>query len=216
MNAPHTVLVLDDHPMMLGAIEVALCVVAPEAVVHTASNLRAAIDLTALHAFDFAIVDLGLPDSSGVPVLSRLRQAAPDVPVVIFSASSDRETIMNSLDAGAMGFIPKTSSSDVLLNALRLVFSGSIYVPHEALVGRDTPTRVGPDLTARQTEVMQMLLLGLSNKRICRQLGISENTVKVHMTAVLRALGAENRTQAVLNAAQLGIRVQRIPASASA
>ena len=216
MNAPHTVLVLDDHPMMLGAIEVALCVVAPEAKVHTASNLRAAIDLTALYVFDFAIVDLGLPDSSGVPVLNRLRQAAPDVPVVIFSASSDRETIMNSLDAGAMGFIPKTSSSDVLLNALRLVFAGSIYVPHEALVGRDAPTRVGPDLTARQTEVMQMLLLGLSNKRICRQLGISENTVKVHMTAVLRALGAENRTQAVLNAAQLGIRVQRIPASASA
>ena len=100
MNAPHTVLVLDDHPMMLGAIVVALCVVAPEAVVHTASNLRAAIDLTTLHLFDFAIVDLGLPDSSGVPVLNRLRQAAPDVPVVIFSASSDRETIMNSLDAG--------------------------------------------------------------------------------------------------------------------
>lgn len=216
MNAPHTVLVLDDHPMMLGAIEVALCVVAPDAKVHAASTLRAAIELTTLHAFDFAIVDLGLPDSFGVPVLTRLRQAAPDLPVVIFSASSDRETIMNSLDAGAMGFIPKTSPSDVLLNALRLVFSGSIYVPHEALAGRDAPTRVGPDLTARQTEVMQMLLLGLSNKRICRQLGISENTVKVHMTAVLRALGAENRTQAVLNAAQLGIRMPLVLAPAPA
>ncbi len=196
--------------MMLGAIEVALCVVAPDAKVFAASTLRAAIELTTLHAFDFAIIDLGLPDSFGVPVLSRLRLAAPDLPVVIFSASSDRETIMGALDAGAMGFIPKTSPSDVLLNALRLVFSGSIYVPHEALAGRDTPNRVGPGLTARQTDVMQMLLLGLSNKRICRQLGISENTVKVHMTAVLRALGAENRTQAVLNAAQLGIRVQRV------
>ena len=100
-----------------------------------------------------------------------------------------------------MGFIPKTSPSDVLLNALRLVFSGSTSVPQEALAGRDVPARVGSDLTPRQTGVMQMLLLGLSNKRICRQLGISENTVKVHMTAALRALGAENRTQAVLNAA---------------
>ena len=214
MNAPHTVLVLDDHPLMLSAMEVALSVVAPDAVVHTASTLRAAIELTTIHVFDFAIVDLGLPDSFGVPVLNQLRQAAQDLPVVIFSASSDRETIMSSLDAGAMGFIPKTSSSDVLLNALRLVFSGSIYVPQEALAGRDAPTRVGPDLTPRQTEVMQMLLLGLSNKRICRQLGISENTVKVHMTAVLRALGAENRTQAVLNAAQLGIRVPRVLAPA--
>ncbi len=194
---------------MLGAMEIALSAVAPEAKVHTASTLRAAIELAEAHFFDFAIIDLGLPDSSGMPVLHRFREAAPDLPVVVFSASNDRGTIMESLDAGAMGFIPKTSPSDVLLNALRLVFSGSIYVPHEALAGRETPTRMGPDLTPRQMEVMQMLLLGLSNKRICRQLGISENTVKVHMTAVLRALGAENRTQAVLNAAQLGIRLAR-------
>lgn len=198
---------------MLGAMEIALSAIAPEAKVHTASTLRAALELAEKHSFDFAIVDLGLPDSSGMPVLLRFRQAAPDLPVVVFSASSDRDTIMNSLDAGAMGFIPKTSPSDVLLNALRLVFSGSIYVPHEALAGRDAPARADPDLTPRQMEVMQMLLLGLSNKRICRHLGISENTVKVHMTAVLRALGAENRTQAVLNAAQLGIRLQRVSPS---
>jgi DNA-binding NarL/FixJ family response regulator len=210
VNYPHTVLVLDDHPLMLGAMEIALAAIAPEATVHTAPTLRAALDLAQSHSFDFAIVDLGLPDSSGVPVLLRFREAAPDLPVVVFSASADRETIMQSLDAGAMGFIPKTSPSEVLLNALRLVFSGSIYVPQEALAGRNAPVRIGPDLTPRQMEVMQMLLLGLSNKRICRQLGISENTVKVHMTAVLRALGAENRTQAVLNAAQLGIRVQRV------
>jgi DNA-binding NarL/FixJ family response regulator len=213
VNLPHTVLVLDDHPLMLGAMEIALSAVAPQATVHTASTLRAAMDLAALHSFDFAIVDLGLPDSTGMSVLQRFRQAAPDLPVVVFSASSDRETIMDSLGAGAMGFIPKTSPSDVMLNALRLVFSGSIYVPHEALAGRDVPVQIGPDLTPRQMEVMQMLLLGLSNKRICRQLGISENTVKVHMTAVLRGLGAENRTQAVLNAAQLGIRVPRVSAS---
>ena len=202
--------------MMLGAMVTALSVVAPDAKVHGASSLGAAVNLAVIHTFDFAIIDLGLPDSSGIPVLHRLRLAAPDLPVVVFSATSDRNTIIESLEAGAMGFIPKTSPSDVLLNALRLVFSGSIYVPQEALAGRDVPTRIGPDLTPRQTEVMQMLLLGLSNKRICRQLGISENTVKVHMTAVLRALGAENRTQAVLNAAQLGLRVPRVSAPAQA
>ncbi len=216
MNVPHTVLVLDDHPMMLGAMVTALSVVAPDAQVHGASSLGAAVSLSQTYPFDFAIIDLGLPDSSGISVLHRLRVAAPDLPVVVFSATSDRSTIIESLEAGAMGFIPKTSPSDVLLNALRLVFSGSIYVPQEALAGRDAPTSVGPELTPRQTEVMQMLLLGLSNKRICRQLGISENTVKVHMTAVLRALGAENRTQAVLNAAQLGIRLPRVPAPAQA
>lgn len=198
---------------MLGAMAIALSAVAPEAQIHTAATLRAALELAGKHAFDFAVVDLGLPDAAGIPALHRFRQAQPDLPVVVFSASCDRETIMSALDAGAMGFIPKTATSDVLLNALRLVFSGSIYVPHEALAGRDAPPRIGPELTPRQMEVMQMLLLGLSNKRICRQLDISENTVKVHMTAVLRALGAENRTQAVLNAAQLGIRVAPVSAS---
>src|SRR3990167_9455718 len=122
---------------MLGAMEIALTTVAPAAQVYTASTLQSAIELTQAHSFDFAILDLRLPDSYGVPVLLRFRDAAPDLPVVVFSASSDRATIMDSLDAGAMGFIPKTSPSDVLLSALRLVFSGSIYVPHEALAGRD-------------------------------------------------------------------------------
>lgn len=214
MHIPETVLVLDDHPLMLDAMVIALSAVAPEAIVRTASNLKAAIALAGAAAFDFAIIDLALPDASGIPVLQRFREAAPDLPVVVFSATHDRATIMDALDAGAMGFIPKTASSDVLLSALRLVFSGSIYVPPDALAGRERPAGNGVDLTPRQTDVMHMLLLGLSNKRISRQLGISENTVKVHMTAVMRALSAETRTQAVLNAAQLGLRVPRAQASA--
>ena len=214
MHIPESVLVLDDHPIMLDAMVIALSAVAPEAQVRTALNFNAAIALTAAATFDFAIIDLGLPDSSGIPVLRRFRTANPDLPVVVFSATHDRATIMDALDAGAMGFIPKTSSSEVLLNALRLVFSGSIYVPPEALAGREQPAAGGVELTPRQTDVMHMLLLGLSNKRISRHLGISENTVKVHMTAVMRALSAETRTQAVLNAAQLGIRVPRTQAPA--
>ena len=216
MHIPETVLVLDDHPLMLDAMVIALSAVAPGARVRTAANLKAAIALAEATAFDFAIIDLALPDSSGIPVLRHFREATPDLPVVVFSATHDRATIMDALDAGAMGFIPKTSSSEVLLNALRLVFSGSIYVPPDALAGREQPDASGVDLTPRQTDVMHMLLLGLSNKRISRQLGISENTVKVHMTAVMRALSAETRTQAVLNAAQLGIRVPRPQASAPA
>ena len=216
MHIPETVLVLDDHPIMLDAMVIALSAVAPGARVRTASNLKAAIALAEATAFDFAIIDLALPDSSGIPVLRRFREATPDLPVVVFSATHDRATIMEALDAGAMGFIPKTASSDVLLNALRLVFSGSIYVPPDARAGREQPAGNGVDLTPRQTDVMHMLLLGLSNKRISRRLGISENTVKVHMTAVMRALSAETRTQAVLNAAQLGIRVPRSQASSPA
>ena len=126
--------------MMLGAMVTALWVVAPDAKVHGAFSLGAAVNLTEIHTFDFAIIDLGLPDSSGIPVLHRLRLAAPDLPVVVFSATSDRCTIIQSLEAGSMGFIAKTSPSDVLLNALRLVFSGFIHVPRELLAGRDAPT----------------------------------------------------------------------------
>ena len=90
MIGRHTLLVLDDHSTMLGAIVTALSVVAPDAKVHGASSLGAAVNLAVIHTFDFAIIDLGLPDSSGIPVLHRLRLAAPDLPVVAFSAASDR------------------------------------------------------------------------------------------------------------------------------
>ena len=206
------ILLTDDHPLMLDAMKLVLASISPDSVIRSAGRVSEAVALATAEQFDFAILDLGLPDCTGIAGLTTFRAALPDVPVVVFSANADRATVLSCLDAGAMGFISKATPSEVVLNALRIVFAGSIYVPPEAMndatpSGVTARTPADLDLTPRQREVMDMLLLGLSNKRICRALNIAENTVKVHMTAVLRALGAENRTQAVLNAARLGVQL---------
>jgi DNA-binding NarL/FixJ family response regulator len=117
--------------------------------------------------------------------------------------------IKAALDLGAMGFIPKSAPRDVFLNALRLVASGVIYVPVEALnaPAGPLPRAAGLQLSPRQHEVLALLLKGLSNKLIARKLDISENTTKIHVSAVLDALGVATRTQAVIAASQMGLRL---------
>jgi len=210
------ILVTDDHPIMRDALKLALGSILPTGEILCAGHLTEAVAMARSHTLNLVILDLGLPDHSGIGALVRFRELVPDVPVVVFSATDDRATVLAALDAGAMGFIPKTVPSDVLLSALRIVFAGAIYVPPEALDGASVPALDRPPpprseefsaLTPRQREVMQLLLMGHSNKRICRQLEIAENTVKVHVSAVLRALGADNRTQAVLAASRLGVQL---------
>jgi DNA-binding NarL/FixJ family response regulator len=134
------------------------------------------------------------------------------------SGSDDTRSVLRALDIGAMGYIPKTSPRDVLLGAVRLVASGGIYVPVEALKAREAgehaPAAAAPPktsaelgLSARQWEVLGLLLKGLPNKLIARKLDISENTTKIHVSAVLRALGVSSRTQALLAANRLGLRL---------
>ena len=172
--------------------------------------------------FDLALLDLGLPDCAGPDGLARLREARPDLPVVVVSATSDPDTILEALDLGAMGFIPKTSTRDVLLNAVRLVASGGIYVPVEALRARGEKAGGGAPgtgaarsaaelgLTGRQRDVLVLLLKGLPNKLIARKLDLAENTVKVHVRAVLQALDVSTRTQALIAATRLGLRLESL------
>jgi DNA-binding NarL/FixJ family response regulator len=208
-------LVVDDHPLMAEALQSALT---GEAEVQTADTLQQAFELAAGDpAFDLVMLDLGLPGCSGLQALERFRERFPSLPVVVVSAASDLTTITTALDLGAMGFIPKTSPRDVLLHAVRLVASGGIYVPVEALKqrveepaagGRTAPrSQKDLDLSPRQREVLSLLLKGLSNKLIARKLDISENTTKVHVSAVLHSLGVSTRTQALLAASRLGIRL---------
>jgi DNA-binding NarL/FixJ family response regulator len=210
------ILVTDDHPIMRDALKIALASMLPDGEIICAGNLDEGVRLARAHEPNLAILDLGLPGQSGIGSLTSFREQVPEVPVVVFSALDDRATVLSALDAGAMGFIPKTVPANVLMSALRIVFAGAIYVPPEALDGGEAPAADRPPpprpaefatLTPRQHEVMQLLLQGHSNKRICRQLSIAENTVKVHVSAVLRALNAENRTQAVLAASRLGLRM---------
>lgn len=212
-------LVVDDHPLMADALRLTLSELDRDAHVQTASDLQQAFDLASREpAFDLVMLDLGLPGCAGVQALERFRERFPGLPVVVVSAASDLASITTALDLGAMGFIPKTSPRDVLLQAVRLVASGGIYVPVEALKQRaqepgSGAARAAPrseadlGLSPRQREVLSLLLKGLPNKLIARKLDISENTTKVHVSAVLHSLGVSTRTQAVLAASRLGIRI---------
>jgi DNA-binding NarL/FixJ family response regulator len=206
------ILVVDDHPLMADALRFTLAGLDRQAEVRTACDLEEASRLAAGEPrFDLVMLDLGLPGCSGVQALERFRGRFPDLPVVVVSAASDVATINSALDCGAMGFIPKTSPRDVLLNAIRLVASGGIYVPSEALrprSGEATPAKAADlALSPRQREVLSLLLKGLPNKLIARKLDISENTAKIHVSAVLHCLGVSTRTQALIAASRLGLKL---------
>ena len=152
-------------------------------------------------------------------MLAELGARHPTVPVVVLSAYHDRDRVMKALDLGALGYIPKSARRGVMLSALNLIFSGGIYVPPEVL-GRHEPTALpghaapapvnrpimGPalGLTQRQFDVLALMMLGKSNKAICRALHLAEPTVKAHVSAILKALKATNRTEAVIAARTLG------------
>ncbi len=213
------ILVVDDHPLMTDAIRLALQQLARSVEVDSAGSLGQALARAEEPpAIDLVLLDLGLPDCAGLEALTRFRERFPALPVVVFSGSYDNVSILGALDRGAMGYIPKTSAKEVLLNAVRLVVSGGIYVPvevlraheHQAVAQAQPQAVTRPDelhLSARQTEVLGLLLRGLPNKLIARRLDISENTAKIHVSAVLRALGVATRTQALIAASRLGLRL---------
>ncbi len=209
------ILVVDDHPLMAEALTLAVMTLEGGASVECASDLAGAF--AKVEAADLCLLDLGLPGCAGMQALELMREKAPTLPVVVISGTNDRESILAALDLGAMGFIPKTAPRDVLLGAVRLVASGGVYIPVEAVsaqaagpvthkpAAQAKPADLG--LSERQAEVLSELLKGLPNKLIARKLGISENTTKVHVSAVLRALGVSTRTQALIAASRLGLRL---------
>jgi DNA-binding NarL/FixJ family response regulator len=160
---------------------------------------------------DLILLDLFMPGANGFELLSQVCGSATAAPLVVLSGSEDVAHMRKALDCGAAGFIPKSAPRAVMLSALRLVLAGGVYLPPE-LMQAPPPSaarNAAPDnlgaLTERQREVLMRLSQGLSNKQIARDLGLSENTVKVHVAAILRALGASNRTEAALQARALGI-----------
>lgn len=214
------VLVVDDHPLMAEALALAMRTLDHATEVESAASLAEALERAAHSSFDLCLLDLGLPGCSGLDALARMRESLPALPVVVVSGSEDTASVLEALDLGAMGYIPKTSPREVLLGAVRLVASGGIYVPVEALRTREAaPTAAAGaagagtagnlGLTSRQREVLDLLLKGLPNKLIARKLEISENTAKIHVSAVLHALGVATRTQALIAASRLGLRLER-------
>lgn len=222
------VLIIDDHPLIGQALGLVLQQVAPGAEIEHAGDCERGLTLAATGADpDLLLLDLNLPGLSGLDAVRHWRQHHPAVPVVVLSADHSRSTVLASLRAGACGFIPKSTTPEVLRSALRIVLDGGRYLPPEVLaVEPEGPTEAAPrrapplsvqelGLTERQLQVLGLVARGAPNKVISRQLGLAERTVKAHVTAALRALKVSSRTQLALAAARLGLetpeRTQRPP-----
>lgn len=231
------VLLVDDHPLILAALQSVIQGLGDDVTVVGVETAEAA--RLALHedsSFDLVLLDLSLGEVDGFEVLTELRATWPAVPVVVVSASERTSDVIRAIDLGAMGFVPKRTSNGELAGALELVMSGGLYVPpsmlglngalprmdadtvpavmrHEAQADLSHLAQPAPHqkpgslasigLTPRQTEVLALLLQGLPNKLIARQLNVSVETVKDHVAAVLRALNVSSRTQAVLAVSQM-------------
>ena len=214
------VLVVDDHPLIREALRQVLKALDQDIEhVDAATAEEALVAAGKGDAFDLILLDLALPDADGFDVLRELRERHPSFPIVVLSATEQAETVIRAIDAGAMGFIPKTSSNELLLNALRLVMAGGVYLPGEVLRHSPEPKLASRPaaatevsyrhlgLTQRQAQVLALLVHGKPNKIICRELNLAEGTVKIHVTAILKALGVSNRTQAVVAVGKLGLKL---------
>jgi DNA-binding NarL/FixJ family response regulator len=225
------VLLVDDHPLILSALQSVIQGLGDDVTVIGASSAeQARTELLKDADFDLVLLDLALGDADGFEVLSEFRAAYPALPVVVVSASDRTSDVIRAIDLGAMGFVPKRSSNELLFDALRMVMSGGLYVP-PMMLGLETPASGGDTvpgvmrpvgapagqadyqkaplslasvgLTPRQGDVLALLLQGKPNKLIARELNVSVETVKDHVAAVLRALGVNSRTQAVLAVSQM-------------
>jgi DNA-binding NarL/FixJ family response regulator len=208
------VLVVDDHPLILQALERFLPQADPSLGVLRAVNREQTLTMLARHP-DCALVllDLALPGARGLDLLADLRRDHPQLPIVVLSATHDRATVGAALAAGARGYVSKTASADALMDAIHTVLAGGRDVTSDVARGGAVPASIhgipaqALGLTQRQAEVLQLLVQGKPNKLICRDLKLSEGTVKVHVSAILRALNVRSRSQAIVELARRGVTV---------
>ena len=198
-------LLADDHALFRDGIRLLLMELDDQVTIHEADSLTTAVGaVRAYPDVDLALLDLNMPGMRGAEGVRAFRMQAREVPVVVISAADQASDIRAVLDAGAAGYVPKSSSAQVMLSALRLVLVGGVYVPPDLLrdVGQFMPSPVLPRLpgalTPQQTNVLRLIVQGKPNKVIARELRLSEGTVKIHLTAIFRALNVANRTEAAV------------------
>jgi DNA-binding NarL/FixJ family response regulator len=206
------ILIADDHALFREGLRMVLTPLVGEALIAEAGSFDEAVDIVQEKAdFRLLLLDMRMPGMDWREAVLLLKEACPDTPVVFVSAVEEGRLIREAISLGASGFISKAVSSKVMLSAIELVLSGGVYVPPAVLavseededLSRRNQLRVL--LTNRQKQVMDLLNEGLSNKEIARQLELSDGTVKLHITAILKALNVDNRTKAVLEAKRLGL-----------
>lgn len=205
------VLLIDDHPILHETMRVVVASVAPQAQFHGETDLGGGISAARqLKDLQLVLLDLMLPGCSGIDALVQFLKVLPRARVMVISATEDSDSVRAALDAGAVGYLPKTSPPRTIAEALRTVLEGGSYAPPQALGAvphiRTPRTLADLGITERQADVLRLVTRGLSNNEIARQLSIAENTVKQHAHAAYRALGVSSRTEAIVALARMGIK----------
>lgn len=207
-------LIVDDHAILREGLVALLRQFEQGAEVMQASDTAEGLRLAEAHPdLDVVFLDLNIPDQGGMDLIPIFAKRFPQLPVIVLSSSEDPNDVRLALKSGAVGYVPKSASPKNILSALRLVLAGEIYVPPlmvdiAPVVNGGSSRAVseaGERLTERQTEVLQQICRGLSNKEISRTLELSEKTTKSHITAIFKVLGVVNRTQAAAAARRAGI-----------
>lgn len=222
------VLIADDHPLFREALASVVAEMSAEAVCLDAASFDEAFAAVAeAPDLDLILLDLTMPGAEGLTGLALLRHAAPAIPVVVVSATAERRTVLEALRAGAVGYLPKSTSRSTMITALQMVLAGGVYVPGDviragaadALEDLGGDGRIGPaglaTLTRKQLQVLECLARGLSNKEIARALSLAEPTVKTHVSALLRKLHLRSRAQAIVAAGSLDFSRLRPPGPAA-
>ncbi len=217
------ILIADDHELFLKGLEIILHDFSPDAELVKAKNYTEMLNIVNKDSsFDLILTDLAMPGKIWLDALKEIHDKLPETPIIILSAVFEREIVQKTLDLGASGYIPKTSSNAVIISAINLVLSGGVYIPAELLKetngasfreleqidilseNADIKEKI-KILSPRQLEVLKLIAKGHSNKQIAFDLGLTEGTIKLHVTAILKILNVYNRTGAVTQATNLGI-----------
>ena len=205
------ILIADDHALFRDGLSLYLEKLEPEIVIAQAGSYAQMFKLLDSDSnTDFVFFDYEMPDLPWAQALDNLKKISPKTSFVVISGAEDNRTIKSILTAGAKGYIPKRSDSKVLNSALRLILDGGTYVPPNLIenISQTAPNEKDKsikNLTQRQSQVLDLIAQGKSNKQIAFDMGVSESTVKLHINALLRSLHVSNRTQAVITAQKLGI-----------
>jgi DNA-binding NarL/FixJ family response regulator len=206
------ILIADDHALFRAGLRHVLAQLEDDVEVVEAADGRQTLEcVDANPDTGLVLLDLDMPGPDGFAALASLSRRHPALPIIVLSGSEERSDMRRALDLGAMGFIPKSATAPVMLGALRLVLAGGVYVPPELIqsgsgVGIESSEELVSKLTPRQLDVLHCVIEGKPNKIIADDLGVSEATVKAHMSAVFKALEVDNRTQAARAAERLGLR----------
>ena len=213
------VLIADDHPLFRDALQRAVLGALPQARVHCADDVHNLMGLIEQYPdADLLLLDLHMPGARGYSALAHIRGQYPGLPIIVVSGHEEATVARRALAHGAAAYIPKSTDGSAIAEAIRRVLDGDTWLPPQLLGGHaplqpdeaDAAARIAA-LTPQQFRVLTMIAEGLLNKQIAWDLGVSEATVKAHMTAIMRKLGVNNRTQVALLASQLAVDQNAVP-----